>query len=115
MGSSRETYKQILTKDTALTTAEKFTSTPINVQGRDRATFLVYYATGSVTDTCRMTIEWSFDQGPTDWYPLPEATNIQVDEGKLKRITVSDAFTYLRLRVDQLFANGTISAWSISL
>lgn len=115
MPSARETYKQILTKNTDTQIAGIYTSTPQNVQGRDKATFLVAYVTGNPLDTARMTIEWSYNSDPNDWFPLPEAKNILVNENTLKRISVDDVSSYLRLRVDAFSAVGKLSAWSIAL
>lgn len=111
MGSSRDTFKQILADSIPVPGAGTFTSPTLNVEGRTKATFLVYCDVN-----CTLEVEWSWTKSNDEksWYLLANTT-IPVVAGSVKRITLDDALSYIRLRVRSFAGPGNLSAWIIAL
>ena len=111
MPSPRETYKKELLTAHPLAAAGTWTSDSVDVMGRMKMTFLIFCSVN-----CAATIEWSFDGLSEDsWHPLYGLIAIPVVGGRLMRITVDDALTYLRIRINGSVAPGSLSVWSVSI
>ena len=105
-------FISLFKKNLEVLPGQVFESKPVNVNGRNKMTFL------AICDNAfNMTIQWSYD-GATDWLNVENAVAIPGTANTLLRITLDDVFSYLRVTVQNNGAgpgNGTVSAWSLSL
>lgn len=109
MSSPREAFKDILINNADTDAGQTVTSKIQNVTGRQKNTFLFI-----AEQDADFTIQWAWGkQGP--WYNLPDATNLAISAGILKRVTFDDAFTYLRAKIVYGGTPGKLSAWYSAL